>query len=170
MPDSRVGNGYDIHRLVPGRPLVLGGVLIPFPKGVQGHSDGDPVAHAVVDALLGAAALGDIGKAFPDTDPAFANIDSKLLLAEASRAVAGKGWSVRNVDVTVLLEAPRLAPHTHLMVAAIAQALGVEGSAVSVKAKTNEGLGEIGRGEAVACFATVLIAAASPTRTGDALG
>ena len=156
----RVGTGYDIHRLEAGRRFVLGGVELPFDRGPLGHSDGDALLHAVIDALLGAAALGDIGGRFPPSDPAWKDADSRALLATVAEELRAAGWSVINVDATVLLEAPRLAPHAAAMRAAIASALGIPENAVSVKAKTNEGLDAVGEGRAVAAQAVALIARA----------
>ena len=153
----RVGLGYDSHRFDPARPLVLGGVPIPGAPGLAGHSDADVVLHAVIDALLGAAGLGDIGEQFPDTDPAYKGIASARLLAAALEMVAGKGWRVNNCDVTVLAERPKLSPHKPAMREVIARLLGVSPDAVAVKAKTNEGMGAIGRGEGMAALAVVLL-------------
>lgn len=153
----RVGFGYDIHPLVGGRELILGGVRIPCPKGLTGHSDADALCHAVSDALLGAAALGDIGERFPDTDPNYKNADSLKLLAEVGREIREKGYAVVNVDATVVAEAPRLSPYKAEMAKRIASALGVRERDVSVKAKTNERFDAAGRGEAVAAFAAVLL-------------
>ena len=156
----RVGQGYDLHRLVAGRPLILGGVTIPHDTGLAGHSDADVLAHAVTDAVLGAAALGNIGQLFPDTDPAFQDADSLVLLREAVRRLGEAGWRVVNVDSTVVAERPKLNPHILDMRAALAAALGVDAAAVSVKAKTNEGVGPEGRGEAMSAQAVVLVARA----------
>ncbi len=152
-----VGFGYDIHRLVPGRRLVLGGVEIAHPTGLLGHSDGDVLLHAVIDALLGAAGLGDIGRKFPDTDPAYKDISSEDLLRRVMDAVRPR-WTVENVDVTVVAEAPRIAPHHEAIRRRMAAALGTE--RVNVKAKTNEGLGPVGAREAIACFAVAELRAA----------
>jgi 2-C-methyl-D-erythritol 2,4-cyclodiphosphate synthase len=154
--DVRVGQGFDVHPWSddPGRPLVLGGVVLPGERGLAGHSDADVVAHAVADALLGAAGLGDIGAHFPDTDSRWQGADSLTLLAHVVGLVKAEGWSVGNVDTTVILEAPRLAPHKDAMEECLA---GVVGAAVSVKAKRAEGLGALGRGEGVACFAVALL-------------
>ncbi len=154
----RVGTGYDIHRLEPGRRLVLGGVEIAFDRGSLGHSDGDALLHAVIDALLGAAALGDIGGRFPPSDPAWKEADSRTLLATVASELRAAGWSAVNVDATVLLQAPRLAPHIAAMRRTIAATLGVTFDAVSVKAKTNEGLDAVGEGRAVVAQAVALIA------------
>lgn len=155
----RVGLGYDIHRLVEGRPLVLGGVRIPFERGLLGHSDGDALLHAIADALLGAAALGDIGQHFPDTDLCFQDADSADLLRHAAALVSQRGWRVASVDANVVAQAPKMAPHLEAMRARIASILEVGVDAVSVKARTNEGLDAVGRGEAIAVQAVVLIEA-----------
>lgn len=149
---TRFGIGYDSHRWVVKRPLILGGVRIPFPKGLAGHSDADAVLHAVIDALLGAAALGDIGALFPDSDPRWKGADSLVLLAQARRRLPPR-FSVCNVDVTLLAEAPRLGPYKNRMRAKMARVLGIPVERVSVKAKTNEGMGFVGRGEGVAVMA-----------------
>jgi 2-C-methyl-D-erythritol 2,4-cyclodiphosphate synthase len=153
---ARVGQGFDVHPWSddPGRPLVLGGVVIPGERGLAGHSDADAVAHAVADALLGAAALGDIGLHFPDTDPRWAGADSLTLLGRVVELVRTEGWAVENVDVTVVLEAPRLAPHKAAMEDRLSS---VVGAPVTVKPKRAEGLGAVGRGEGVACFAVALL-------------
>ncbi len=153
----RVGEGWDVHALVPGRSLVLGGVTIPHSTGLLGHSDADALMHAITDALLGAAGLGDIGTHFPDTDPTFHGANSAVLLAEAMRRVAERGWRVANVDSTVVAQAPRLAPHIPAMRAAIAQALGLAPECVNVKAKTAERLGPVGQGLAIEARAAVLL-------------
>jgi 2-C-methyl-D-erythritol 2,4-cyclodiphosphate synthase len=155
-----VGLGYDSHRFDPKRPLVLGGVRIDGAPGLAGHSDADAVLHAVTDAILGAAGLGDIGEQFPDTDPAYAGADSRVLLAKARDLAAGRGWRCVNCDVTVLAERPRLSGVKPAMAAAIAGLLGLGADAVSVKAKTNEGMGAIGRGEGIAVLAVVLMESA----------
>jgi len=154
--NARVGQGFDVHPWSdePGRALVLGGVVIPGEPGLAGHSDADVVAHAVADALLGAAGLGDIGTHFPDTDSRWRGADSLTLLGHVVGLVAAEGWSVGNVDTTVVLEAPKLAPHKRPMEERLA---AVVGAAVSVKAKRAEGLGALGRGEGVACFAVALL-------------
>ena len=154
----RVGEGWDIHLLVANRPLVLGGVIIPHPHGLLGHSDADALCHAITDALFGAAAMGDIGRHFPDTDEQFRGADSLALLAEAARRVRGEGWQIGNVDGTVIAQAPRLAPHIAAMRQRIAQALLVGVAQVNVKAKTAERLGPVGRGEAIEARAVCLIA------------
>ena len=153
----RVGHGYDVHRLVDGRALILGGVAIPYEKGLDGHSDADVLVHAIMDALLGAAALGDIGQHFPDTDPAYAGADSCRLLTEVGRLLAAHGWRVGNIDATVLAQRPKLAPHIPEMRRCISAALGVPVTDVSVKATTEEGLGFTGAGEGIAAHAVALI-------------
>jgi 2-C-methyl-D-erythritol 2,4-cyclodiphosphate synthase len=153
----RVGIGYDSHRFASGRSLILGGVAIPHSLGLAGHSDADAVAHALADAMLGAVGLGDIGRLFPDTDPAHKDADSMLLLAEVGRRVRGQGWLLQQADITVIVELPKLAPYAAKMQARLAQALGAETSALSVKAKTNEGMGFIGRGEGIAVFAVATL-------------
>lgn len=154
---SRIGIGYDIHRLVQGRRLVLGGVEIPFEKGLLGHSDSDVLTHAICDALLGAAALGDIGTHFPDSDPQWAGASSLDLLAQVVQLLADKGLRVTNVDATVMAEQPKLSPHVDSMRDRLASVLGVGIDRVSVKAKTSEGLESVGRNEAMAVHAVVLI-------------
>ncbi|MBW1897178.1 MAG: 2-C-methyl-D-erythritol 2,4-cyclodiphosphate synthase [Deltaproteobacteria bacterium] len=151
----RIGYGYDIHRLVQGRKLILGGVTIPFEKGLLGHSDADVLLHALCDALLGAAGLGDMGEYFPDSEPRFEGIASMELLAETFRRVGDKGFAVNNVDATVLAEAPKLGPFRSSMEANIAGALAIEPSAVNVKATTMEGLGAVGQGQAIAAMCVV---------------
>jgi 2-C-methyl-D-erythritol 2,4-cyclodiphosphate synthase len=153
----RVGLGYDLHALVEGRALILGGVRIPFDRGLLGHSDADALCHAVADALLGAAALGDIGEHFPDTAPAYKDADSLRLLAAAASLVREAGWDIVNVDSVIVAQAPRLSPFKARMAANLARALGVPGHAVSVKAKTHEGFDATGRGEAVAVQAVALL-------------
>ena len=153
----RIGEGWDVHALVPGRPLVIGGVTIAHPVGLLGHSDADVLLHAITDAVLGAAGLGDIGTHFPDTDAAFRGADSARLLAEAARRVRSEGWQIGNVDSTVVAQAPRLAPHREAMVAAIARALGIEQACVNVKAKTAEKLGPVGQGQSIEARAIVLL-------------
>ena len=153
----RVGQGWDLHRLVPGRPLVLGGVVIPSDRGEDGHSDGDVLLHALTDAVLGAAALGDIGRHFPPTDPRWKGEPSRTFLAAAVSLAAVGGWRPVNVDSTIVLEAPRLAPHVDAIRASIASYAGLPLDAVSVKAKTKEGVDAAGRGEAVEAYAVVLM-------------
>ena len=157
-PAVRIGQGYDLHRLAQGRPLVLGGVTIPFELGLMGHSDADIVCHAVTDAVLGAAGLGDIGRHFPDTDPRFKGADSVALLAAACGLVRDAGYAVVNVDVTVIAERPKLAPHADAMRRNLAGALGCDVAQVSVKAKTNEGVESMGNGTSMAAHAVALIA------------
>lgn len=153
----RIGHGFDVHAFAAGRALILGGVNIPHDRGLLGHSDADVVLHALADALLGAAALGDIGRHFPDTDPAFAGADSRVLLREVVARVAAAGWRTGNVDVTVIAQAPRLAPHIPAMVQNIAADLGIPAGDVNVKATTTERLGFTGRGEGIACEAVCLL-------------
>ncbi len=153
----RVGQGYDLHRLEPGRALVLGGVTVPFDKGLAGHSDADVLTHAIIDALLGAAALGNIGLLFPDTDPAYRGADSLKLLRAAAERVAGSGYRVVNIDSTIVAEAPKLNPYLGQMRDRIAAILGIDSAAVSVKAKTNERVGPEGRGEAISAQAIALL-------------
>lgn len=153
----RIGHGYDVHRLVPGRKLILGGVEIPYDKGLLGHSDADVLTHAVMDALIGAAALGDIGQLFPDTDPKYAGADSLALLREVVRVIGAAGYRVENIDATVLAQAPKLAPHREQMRQNLAAAMGVELTRVSVKATTEEGLGFTGSGEGIAAHAVALL-------------
>ena len=153
----RIGHGYDVHKLVANRKLILGGVEIPYHKGLLGHSDADVLAHAISDALLGAAALGDIGKLFPDTDPAYAGADSLKLLAEVMRQIRAHGYELINVDATVLAQAPKLRPHIDAMRAKLADACGVSIDQISVKATTEEGLGFTGAGEGIAVHAVCLL-------------
>lgn len=153
----RVGTGFDVHPLVAGRPLILGGVRLNHPRGLAGHSDADVLAHAVSDALLGAAGLGDLGRHFPPGDPRYAGADSLGLLTQVGALVAAQGWAIGNVDATVIAEAPRLAPHLDAMRANLARALGVPVEDVSVKAKTSEKLGYVGREEGIAAQAVALI-------------
>ena len=157
MTNLRIGHGYDVHRLVEGRPLILGGVEIPWEKGLLGHSDADVLTHAVMDALSGAARLGDIGKLFPDTDPAYAGISSLKLLAEVGRLLAERGYAVVNVDATLLAQRPKVAPYKQQMAENIAAVLGVEAEQVNVKATTEEGLGFTGDGSGMAAHAVVLL-------------
>ena len=154
---NRTGIGYDSHRFAPGGPLVLGGIAIPGDVHLHGHSDGDAIAHAVTDAVLGAAALGDIGEMFADTDAANKGRDSIEMLAHAVARVRAAGWIVGQVDVVVVAEVPKIAPHRDAMRARIAAALAADLSDVSIKGKTNEGMGFIGRGEGIACFATATL-------------
>jgi len=156
----RIGSGFDVHAFGPGDHVVLGGVRIPHPAGLVAHSDGDVVLHALADALLGAVAAGDIGQHFPDADPVWRGADSRVLLRRVAHEVADRGYRVVNCDVTVLAQAPRLAPHRELMRANIAADLGVDPADVSVKATTTEGLGFVGRAEGIAAQAIVLLARA----------
>ncbi len=156
----RVGQGFDVHALVEGRPLIIGGVTIPHTHGLLGHSDADVLLHAITDALLGAAGLGDIGRHFPDTDPAYKGADSRVLLRAAYALVRNAGWTVGNVDATVHAQAPKIGPHAKGMVANIAADLGLELEAVNIKAKTNESLGYLGRKEGIAATVVVLLARA----------
>ncbi len=153
----RIGQGYDCHVLVEGRPLILGGVTIAHHKGLLGHSDADALLHAITDALFGAAALGDIGRHFPDTDPQFKGADSRVLLREAGKRLAAAGYRVGNVDATIIAQAPKMAPHIAAMVAHIAEDLGISPKQVNVKAKTNEKMGFLGREEGIATEAVALI-------------
>jgi 2-C-methyl-D-erythritol 2,4-cyclodiphosphate synthase len=153
----RVGVGYDSHRFVPGRPLTLGGVLIPSDVGLMGHSDADAICHAITDAILGAAGLGDIGEMFPDADPANANRDSIEMLEAAVKRISTAGYSVNQVDVSVIAESPRLSPHREKIRARLASALGIDSASVSVKGKSNEGMGWIGRKEGLACIAVATL-------------
>lgn len=153
----RIGHGYDVHRLVEGRKLILGGVEIPYEKGLDGHSDADVLVHALMDALLGAAAFGDIGKLFPDTDPAFKGIDSLILLDHVRNALAEKGYSVSNADMTIIAQRPKLAPYIPQMKQIIADHLGVSADQINVKATTEEHLGFTGRGEGISAHAVCLI-------------
>ncbi len=157
MTDFRIGNGYDVHALAPGLPLMLGGVKIESEIGCVAHSDGDVAIHALCDALLGALALGDIGKHFPDTSDEFKGIDSKILLSRTMALVEAEGWAVGNADITIALQRPKLAPHIVEMRAVLAGLMGVEAGAVSVKATTTEKLGFVGRGEGCEVWAVVLL-------------
>jgi 2-C-methyl-D-erythritol 4-phosphate cytidylyltransferase/2-C-methyl-D-erythritol 2,4-cyclodiphosphate synthase len=153
----RIGNGYDLHRLVPGRPLILGGVHVPFDRGLDGHSDADAVCHAVTDAVLGACGAGDIGRHFPDTDPAWKDANSIVLLQRAAAVVREQGFGIVNVDVVVIAQQPKLAPHAAAMGANVAAALGVAATQVSVKGKTNEGVDSMGTGASIAVHAVALL-------------
>jgi len=153
----RVGLGHDTHRLAPGRPLILGGLRIDHPRGLVGHSDADVVLHALTDALLGAAGLGDIGDAYPDTDPAYKDRDSAFFLRETLARLNQAGWRVVNTDITIFAQEPKLGPHKARMRDHVAGLLGIAPAAVNIKAKTGEGVGSIGRAEAIACQAVVLI-------------
>jgi 2-C-methyl-D-erythritol 2,4-cyclodiphosphate synthase len=157
VSEQRVGIGYDTHRTSAVRTLVLGGVELPGVPGLHGFSDSDVLAHAVIDAVLGAAALGDIGRHFPDTDPRYENADSVELLREVVARAAGEGWRVVNLDATVVCEEPRIAPHADEMAERLADALGVEAGRVSIKGTTNEGMGFIGRGEGIATIAVAML-------------
>jgi 2-C-methyl-D-erythritol 2,4-cyclodiphosphate synthase len=155
----RVGIGYDSHRFEEGRPLVLGGVRIPHPRGLAGHSDADAVAHALIDAILGAAAAGDIGQHFPDTDPKWKGADSMELLRRAHDLVRQRGYALAQADLTIISEQPRMGPHLAAMAARLAERLGAPPGSVSLKAKTNEGMGFIGRGEGIAVIAVATLEA-----------
>ena len=157
MTNLRIGHGYDVHRLTTGRKLILGGVEIPFQLGLDGHSDADVLTHAVMDALLGAAALGDIGQLFPDSDDAYRGASSLMLLREVGQRLKEAGYGVVNIDATVLAQAPKLSPHREEMRRRIAEALGIGSERVSVKATTEEGLGFTGAGEGIAAHAVALI-------------
>ncbi|MCI8398777.1 MAG: 2-C-methyl-D-erythritol 2,4-cyclodiphosphate synthase [Oscillibacter sp.] len=156
MTGLRIGHGYDVHRLVPGRRLILGGVEIPWERGLEGHSDADVLTHAVMDALSGAARLGDIGKLFPDTDPAYAGISSLKLLGEVGRLLREEGYAVVNIDAVLLAQAPKVGPYREKMAENIAAALGIDPEQVNVKATTEEGLGFTGDGSGMAAHAVVL--------------
>jgi 2-C-methyl-D-erythritol 2,4-cyclodiphosphate synthase len=156
---TRVGIGYDSHRFTEGRPLILGGHRIPFDKGLAGHSDADPIAHAVTDAILGASGAGDIGQLFPDTDERWKDADSMRLLALAVERVFAKGYRIVQVDCTVIAEQPKISPHALMIASALAERLGCAPSDVSVKGKTNEGMGFIGRGEGIAVIAVATLEA-----------
>lgn len=157
MTNLRIGHGYDVHRLVEGRRLILGGVDIPWEKGLLGHSDADVLVHAIMDALTGAARLGDIGKLFPDTDPAYAGISSIKLLREVGRLLGEKGFEVVNIDATLLAQAPKVGPYRPQMAANVAEALGIDPEQVNIKATTEEGLGFTGDGSGMAAHAVVLL-------------
>lgn len=157
LPHFRIGEGWDTHALVAGRKLIIGGVEIPHPVGLLGHSDADVLLHAITDALLGAAGLGDIGTHFPDTDVRFKGADSIVLLAETGRLLADRGYRIGNIDSTVIAQAPKLAPHIPAMRARIAQALGLEPDQVNVKAKTAENMGPVGEGRSMEARAVVLL-------------
>ncbi|MEN9367012.1 MAG: hypothetical protein RL489_1370 [Pseudomonadota bacterium] len=158
MPALRVGEGWDVHALVAGRPLILGGVTIPHDRGLLGHSDADALLHAITDALFGAAALGDIGRHFPDTALEFKGADSARLLAEAARRVRAEGWQILNIDSTIVAQAPKMAPHIGAMRESIARCVGIDVACVNVKAKTAEKLGPVGRGESIEARAVCLLA------------
>jgi len=155
--EIRVGQGLDVHELVPDRPLVLGGVIIPFDRGLAGHSDADVLVHAICDALLGAASLGDIGHHFPDSDPAYRDIDSLVLLAETAKMLSAAGYAIGNIDAVVIAQVPKLAPYRVQMQQSLARTLGIDSGRVSIKATTTEGLGLFGREEGIGALCTVLI-------------
>lgn len=157
-PQLRVGEGWDTHPLVTGRPLILGGIMVPHTHGLGGHSDADGLLHAITDALFGAAALGDIGRHFPDTDDTYKGADSAVLLAEAARRVRAAGWQIVNVDSTIVAQAPKMAPHIPAMRERIAQVLGLAVDAVNVKAKTAEKMGPVGEGRSIETRAVCLLA------------
>lgn len=157
LPPFRIGQGYDCHALVEGRKLIIGGVTIPHKTGLLGHSDADVLLHAITDAILGAAGLGDIGRHFPDTDPNFSGADSRVLLREACRRVHATGYAIGNVDATIIAQKPKMAPHIPQMAAHVAEDLGVPSTQVNIKAKTNEKLGWLGREEGIAAEAVALI-------------
>ena len=161
MTSLRIGQGFDVHALVSGRALIIGGVTIPHDKGLLGHSDADVLLHAITDALLGAAGLGDIGRHFPDTDPRFRGADSRVLLREAVKRVRAAGFCPVNIDCTIIAQAPKMAPHVATMAANIAADCGIEAALVNVKAKTTEWLGFTGRGEGIAADAVALLDAAA---------
>jgi 2-C-methyl-D-erythritol 2,4-cyclodiphosphate synthase len=156
----RIGQGFDVHRLVEGRPLIIGGVTIPYGRGLLGHSDADVLLHAITDALLGAAGLGDIGMHFPDTDARYAGADSRVLLRAAFDLISAAGYSIMNIDTTIIAQAPKMAPHAAAIKANIAADLGLAPGAINIKAKTTEQLGFTGRGEGIAAEAIVLLSRA----------
>lgn len=162
FPSFRIGEGWDVHALVPGRPLIIGGVRIPHSQGLLGHSDADVLLHAITDALLGAAALGDIGRHFPDTDERFKGADSSVLLAEAARRVREAGFEIGNIDSTVIAQAPKLAPHIAAMCDGIARTLGLATGQVNVKAKTAEKIGPVGQGLSIEARAVALLVKTAP--------
>jgi 2-C-methyl-D-erythritol 2,4-cyclodiphosphate synthase len=157
LPPFKVGQGYDCHALVADRPLIIGGVTIPHSTGLLGHSDADVLLHAITDALLGAAGLGDIGRHFPDTDPQFSGANSRTLLIEAAKRVRGTGYAIANIDATIIAQAPKMAPHIAKMVSNIAEDLRLDSACINVKAKTNERLGFLGREEGIAAEAVALL-------------
>jgi 2-C-methyl-D-erythritol 2,4-cyclodiphosphate synthase len=161
----RIGQGWDIHALVTGRPLILGGIPIPHSHGLLGHSDADALLHAITDALLGAAGLGDIGHHFPDNDPQYLGADSRKLLGRALLVVTEAGWEIGNLDATIIAQAPKLAPHLSRMIESIAQVLQLDSSAINLKAKTAEGFGAVGRAEAIEVQAVVLLSRLNLTPT-----
>lgn len=158
MNEFRIGIGNDIHRLVDGRRLILGGIEIPFERGLLGHSDGDSLSHAITDALLGAAGLGDIGSRFSDKDPRWAGADSMIFLSHVCSLLSERGFQIVNIDATILAERPKMQPHIQAMKSKLAETMGVDPSRLNIKAKTNEGLDAIGRGEAIGAMAMVMIA------------
>ena len=153
----RIGQGWDIHALVTGRPLILGGITIPHSHGLLGHSDADALLHAITDALLGAAGMGDIGQHFPDNDPQYQGADSRTLLGRVHQTIAAAGWEIGNLDATIIAQAPKLAPHLPRMIESIAEVLKLDPSAINLKAKTAEGFGAVGRAEAIEAQAVVLL-------------
>ena len=153
----RIGQGWDIHALVTGRPLILGGITIPHSHGLLGHSDADALLHAITDALLGAAGMGDIGQHFPDNDPQYQGADSRTLLGRVHQTIATAGWEIGNLDATIIAQAPKLAPHLPRMIESIAEVLKLDPSAINLKAKTAEGFGAVGRAEAIEVQAVVLL-------------
>ena len=163
----RVGQGFDVHALVAGRPLIIGGVTIPWDRGLEGHSDADVLLHAIIDALFGAAGLGDIGRHFPDTDPTYRGVDSRVLLREAAARVRGAGYAIANIDSTIIAQAPKMAPHIPSMIERIAIDLGIAPSQVNVKAKTTERLGFTGRGEGIAAEAIALLGPPPDSQRSD---
>lgn len=165
MSKIRIGQGFDVHQLVEGRELIIGGVTIPYEKGLMGHSDADVLLHAVCDALLGAAALGDIGRHFSDTDPRYKNIDSRVLLREVHRLLEESGYKVSNIDATIIAQSPKMAPYIPTMIANIAQDLQMKTLDINIKAKTAEHLGPVGRGEGIEAEVVCLI-----TTADDAVG
>jgi len=153
----RAGFGYDVHRLVEDRPLILGGVVVPFEKGLEGHSDADVLLHALIDAILGAAGMGDIGAHFPSSDPTLHGIASSVMLEQVMARIGAAGWQIENVDGTIVAELPRLSPHTPRMKAAIAEMCGIEEERINIKSKTTDGLGYIGTGEGMAGYCVVML-------------
>ena len=157
FPSCRIGQGYDCHALIPGRKLIIGGVTISHPTGLLGHSDADVLLHAITDAIIGAAGLGDIGKHFPDTSEKFSGADSLMLLAEATKRVAAAGYAIGNIDATIIAQAPKMAPHIGQMIINVANAADVPPDRINIKAKTNEKLGYLGREEGIAAEAVALV-------------
>ena len=166
MINMRIGQGFDVHALVAGRRLIIGGVDIPYEKGLDGHSDADVLLHAITDALLGAAGLGDIGRHFPDTDAAYRGADSRVLLRETGRKILAANYGVANIDATIIAQAPRMSPHVDRMAENIAADLGIPRTAAHVKAKTTERLGFTGRGEGIAAEAVALLSGLAPPKPG----